>query len=327
MNFTHVLKETERSLMLYAARSRVRVGAALWPQRTVEELALRFFRTERPAPSRLQFATPAVIGKQAVPDGTITTYRWDGGDASAPVALLVHGWNGWAQQLESFVAPLRSRGFAVLAFDHVAHGRSAGTQTSLPGMIRSVEQLLAREPNLRAVIAHSLGAAAVASALASSGRELQGAVLIAPPSDPRPYLQALMRALAVPHALLPQIQLAAERHAGIPFAQLTADPARIRRIRTPLMIVHDTNDEEVPIANGYRYTVAEQSRMLVSDGLGHRRVLRDPHVVAEAVGFVATATQVGSDRRGRSLPTPAMPRRRAAATGVAPAVPGRAMAG
>lgn len=285
MNLARTLKETERSLMLSVMRSRVRVGAALWPQRTVEELAQRFFRTERPAPERLSFATPAAIESVPVPDGTITTYRWEAA-ASAPVALLVHGWNGWAQQLESFVAPLRARGFAVLAFDHVAHGRSAGVQTSLPGMIRSVEHVLAQEPNVRAVIAHSLGAAAVASVLASSRRQLDGAVLVAPPSDPRPYLQAMMRMLAVPRALLPQIQQAAERHAGVPFAQLTADPSRIRRIRTPLLVVHDANDEEVPIANGYQYVAAEQARMLVSDGLGHRRVLRDAHVVAQAVDFV-----------------------------------------
>ena len=296
MNLTHALKATERSLIWTAMRARVRVGAALWPQRTAEAVAQRFFRTERPAPARLDFSVSPRIGRMVVPDGTITTYRWDAAAAagrSAPLVLLVHGWNGWAQQLEAFVAPLQARGFAVLAFDHVAHGRSDGVQTSLPAMMRSLESLLAQEPAVRAAVAHSLGAAATAAVLASAERQLDAAVLVAPPSDPRPYLRALALALAAPHSLLPAIQRAAERHAGVAFEHLVADPLRVRRIRTPLLIVHDVTDNDVPITEGHAYAAAAQARLLVSDGLGHRRVLRDAHVVQESVDFVAGRRERG----------------------------------
>ena len=55
----------------------------------------------------------------------------------------------------------------------------------------------------------------------------------------------------------------------------------------PLLVVHDMNDAEVPIANGRVYAQAPNARMLATDGLGHRRILRDLHVVDASVSFIA----------------------------------------
>jgi hypothetical protein len=51
--------------------------------------------------------------------------------------------------------------------------------------------------------------------------------------------------------------------------------------------VHDTKDAEVPITNGYVYAKAPNARMLVTDGLGHNRILRDLHVIDASVRFIA----------------------------------------
>jgi len=287
MTLTNTLKATERSLKLVAIRAGVRIGALAAPSRTAALIARRFFATEKPPLQRTHFtlSKPARTRLQA-PDGEVITYHW-GDFKREPTVVLAHGWNGWAQQMERFVAPLQERGLAVIAFDHVAHGASAGNRSSLPVMIRTLEHLFSEVPDLVGVIAHSLGAAATASVLASSRRELQGAVLIAPPSDPRPYLTMLARMMGAPKALTPQIEQAAGHIAGVELKRLVADPWTVRRIRTPLMIVHDVDDGEVPISNGYAYTRGSRARVLATDGLGHRRILRDLHVVDQAVGFVS----------------------------------------
>ena len=287
MTFTSVLKATDRSLRFALVRAAVRVGALIAPARTAELIARRFFTTEKPPSQRTHFTVTAPArGRLQTPDGEVMTYRW--GDVQRdPTVVLVHGWNGWAQQMERFIAPLRARGFAVLAFDHVAHGASAGHRSSLPAMIRTVECMFGEVPNPVGVIAHSLGAAAVASVLASSRRELHAAVLIAPPSDPRPYLCQLARMLGATQELMAPIHRAAERITGVEFKRLVADAWTVRRIRTPLMIVHDVDDDEVPISNGYAYTMGSRTRVLATDGLGHRRILRDLHAVDEAAGYVA----------------------------------------
>ena len=160
-------------------------------------------------------------------------------------------------------------------------------------MIRSVLALLDDVHHPVGFIAHSLGAAAVASVLAQSGSGVP-AVLVAPPTDPRPYLRWVARAFGAPDALLDDVQREAEVHAGVPMAQLVADVDFARRIAAPLLVVHDAKDAEVPITNGHVYARAPNARLLVTDGLGHRRILRDLHVVDASVD---------------SLPNRARPRR------------------
>lgn len=286
MTLSRALKATERSLQLASLRAVVRAGSVVAPARTARSIAHRFFTTARPPLDRLAFrGTRPQVGVMAVPDGKVTTYRW-GDAADAPTVLLTHGWSGWAQQMEAFVAPLVDRGFAVLAFDHVAHGLSDGATTSLPAMIRSTERVLEETPNAVGAIAHSLGAGALASVLASTRRALAGAVLIAPPADPRPYLLGMARTLGAPERLLPAIQAHAEQAAGVAFERLAVQPWITRRIRTPLLVAHDVGDRDVPIAHGYAYTMGTGARLLATDGLGHHRILRDRHVVDSAVGFV-----------------------------------------
>jgi predicted alpha/beta hydrolase family esterase len=147
--------------------------------------------------------------------------------------------------------------------------------------------VLDETPNVVGAIAHSLGAGALASVLASTRRLLAGAVLIAPPSDPRPYLLGMARWLGAPERLLPKVQEHAEQTAGVAFERLAMQPWLARRIRTPLLVAHDIDDRDVPIAHGYAYTMGTGARLLATDGLGHTRILRDRHVVDSAVHFVA----------------------------------------
>jgi pimeloyl-ACP methyl ester carboxylesterase len=282
----HTLKATGRSLLFSAGRAGVRVGSMVTPERTARHVARRFFTTERAASERRRFmAEPPRSESLQLEDGPVVAYHW-GNTRYAPTVLLVHGWNGWAQQLERFVEPLRASGYAVLAFDHVAHGESPGQQASLPVMIRSVQAMLNRLRHPAGAIAHSLGAAAVAAVLERDAGALPAAVLIAPPTDPRPYLRWVARGLGAPDTLLDAVQREAGAVAGVPLEDLVADQEFARRIHTPLLIVHDVADNEVPIANGHIYANAPHARMLVTDGLGHRRLLRDLHVLDASVQFI-----------------------------------------
>jgi pimeloyl-ACP methyl ester carboxylesterase len=123
--------------------------------------------------------------------------------------------------------------------------------------------------------------------LADAPDAVPAAVLIAPPTDPRPFLRWVARGLGAPDTLLDDVQREAEAHAGVPLAELVADVPFARRLSTPLLVVHDTKDTDVPIANGHVYAQAPNARLLVTDGLGHRRILRDLHVVDASVRFIA----------------------------------------
>jgi pimeloyl-ACP methyl ester carboxylesterase len=67
-------------------------------------------------------------------------------------------------------------------------------------------------------------------------------------------------------------------------------------ITSPLLVVHDRGDAEVPWSDGARNAAsASDSRLHTTLGLGHRGILRDPGVVAEVVRFVDDAAD-GGDR-------------------------------
>ena len=62
-------------------------------------------------------------------------------------------------------------------------------------------------------------------------------------------------------------------------ADLTRDDA--------LLVFHDHDDREVPFAHGDRLAATwPDAELRTTEGLGHRRILRDPDVLAEAVAFV-----------------------------------------
>ena len=113
-----------------------------------------------------------------------------------PTVLLVHGWNGRATQLGAFVSPLVARGYRVVAFDAFGHGESPGNYLSLPELATCIRQVADGLGGVYAVVAHSLGGAATTFALAK-GLEIERAVFVSPPADPREFLAIFSAALGV----------------------------------------------------------------------------------------------------------------------------------
>jgi len=100
-----------------------------------------------------------------VPFGNRKLSAWMWGEGPR-TALLVHGWAGRGSQLGAFAAPLVAEGFRVVTFDGPGHGRSPGKRSSLPEMANAVAAILRDLGGADLVVAHSLGAAASAAALA-----------------------------------------------------------------------------------------------------------------------------------------------------------------
>ena len=190
-----------------------------------------------------------------------------------PVVLMLHGWEGAAQQFRPLVAPLLAAGRQVIALDAPAHRGSPGDEATLMGFARALGQVAVEVRDLESVVGHSLGAAAVAIAL-SRGMDAQRAVLVA--------------ALGLPAAAAARFLALIERANGvaardIEIARLAAD------LRLPALIVHDRQDRAVPFADAEAIARAwPGARLLATAGLGHSRVLGDPAVTA-AIGAFLTA--------------------------------------
>ena len=122
-------------------------------------------------------------------DSGVTVYS-QAAAPHGPVALLVHGWGGHAGQMLALAEALGSQGMRPVIVEMPAHGRSPGAQSTLPQFTRAIEYVTARlrqqGHTVRALVAHSLGAAA-ASYVSSRGLGLERLVLIAPAASPPEY--------------------------------------------------------------------------------------------------------------------------------------------
>jgi pimeloyl-ACP methyl ester carboxylesterase len=269
-----------------AARLGFRVLAPAAPDLTAA-LADRLFCTPpRSRPSaRIQALLDGACRRDLNVGGVrLATWRWGTG----PLVLLAHGWGGLGGQLAAFVGPLLARGFSVMCFDAPGHGRSAGRRSSLVEFARALRGVADAEGPVHAVIAHSLGAAAAALAL-RNGLRAERAVFVGAPADPEAWTTEFARRLGIAAPVLHRMRSRIETRLGVRWSQLRVlDGAPSQR--TPLLLLHDLDDAEVAWSDSAALAEAWPGARLVSTrGLGHRRILRDPAVVAQAVDFAAEA--------------------------------------
>jgi pimeloyl-ACP methyl ester carboxylesterase len=244
--------------------------------------AALFFRTRRaPIRSGAETLLRGARFSVAFEGERLAAWSWGRG----PTVALVHGWNGRAAQLADLVEPLTSSGLRVVAFDHVGHGESTGDETTLPQMARALRAVVEASGGARALVAHSLGAGAAVLAL-HDGLDVDRAVLIAPPTSPEPWVDRMGRLLGLDERTLGATRRHIEARAGRSIDELHV-PTLAKSLRTRGLIVHDRDDREVDIAAGEALSYAwPRSRLLVTAGLGHYRILRSPGVIESARRFV-----------------------------------------
>jgi pimeloyl-ACP methyl ester carboxylesterase len=210
----------------------------------------------------------------------IAAWAWGHG----PPVVLVHGWEGRGSQLGGFVEPLVMRGFTAVAFDAPAHGDSPGRRASLRSFVAAIDAVRVRFGEPYGIVSHSFGSLASLLALAQ-GLPAKSAVVIAPPS-PRERLAWLGRLLGADADRVRAVGARVAEVVGLTVDEVEA-PVLARRISTPGLVIHDLRDREIPYAYGRALAAAwPHARLLTTDGLGHRRILRDPEVIAQSVRFL-----------------------------------------
>jgi pimeloyl-ACP methyl ester carboxylesterase len=256
--------------------------------RLAAKLFCRPRRHRRPDRERTLIARGTPV---PLPDGLSAT-AWGAG----PVVLLVHGWEGRGAQLGAFVDPLVAAGYRVVALDGPAHGDSSGTSVTGPEFARAIETARDVVGPLAAVVAHSFGAF-ISLLAASRGPLGDRIVVIGAPSSVPEVLREFQELIALPARAMPAMVRALEQRGGAPIESFDV-ATFVGRIDAPVLVVHDTEDVEVPYVNGTRLSELFGAPMLTTSGLGHRRILFAPDVVSAVVDFVATSVDMrNSDRR------------------------------
>ncbi|MES2413053.1 MAG: alpha/beta fold hydrolase [Pseudomonadota bacterium] len=272
-----------------------RVGLAaserIWPALAVRA-AYRLFGTPLPPKwinRRRNWPTDWNIEHWPFESASVTLYA-PTNTAPDRLVLLLHGWGGHAGQMLALAEVLRQQGLLPVIIEMPAHGRSDGATSNLPQFARVLEYVAARLRQqgyaLHAVVAHSLAANASAYA-ASRGLDAGRLVLLAPPASPLEYTRLFARAFGLRESTRAAMQRRIEAREGI-LMPLFEPSAVGARIRMPTLVVHDRQDSINLFADGVAYNEAiAGSRLLATDGLGHRRILKDEAVLREVAAFIA----------------------------------------
>lgn len=205
---------------------------------------------------------------------------------TGPAVLLMHGWHGRGAQLGAFAAPLVAAGFRVVAFDAPAHGRTPGRSTNLPEVSAALLAVANAFTPLHGVIAHSFGVVATLHAIAQGLAPLRVAALSAP-SSIEFLMESFGARLGISSAVRAVHRRLMEERFGVDLWQRFSPREIARDLDIPALLVHDEDDQDVPWQEGEALARAWPSAAWVqTNGLGHRRILRDPEVVARVVAFM-----------------------------------------
>jgi pimeloyl-ACP methyl ester carboxylesterase len=244
---------------------------------------------------------PADARRDTVIAGKHALAVWQAGPTAAPAILLVHGWGGRGVQMGGFVTPLLAEGYRVVWFDQPGHGENRRGAVALPEFVRAVEAIVGTHGPFAAVIAHSLGAAAIGIALRRGlcpGR----VVFVSPPASIELHTRNFARLLGITPRVREAMRRRLERRYGTRFADIDRIE-ELERVRVPALFVHDSDDAEVPFEHSLLLCARMHgAQLLKTYGLGHYRLLRDRAVIGAIVAFVGG--------RADALPAelPALPR-------------------
>lgn len=201
--------------------------------------------------------------------------------------LLVHGWNGRGTQLVSIAKAFKELNYTIISFDAPGHGKSAKTTANMKHFIEAVFELDKKYNGFDVMIGHSLGGMSVINSL-GRGLQTDKAVIIGSGNTTKAITEDFLGTIGMKQKLTPTLINLFERKYNDKMTNYdVADQAL--KVNVPVLIIHDKNDKDVP------FTAAEaisknlqKNELLITTGLGHRKILGDENVIEKIVQFVTS---------------------------------------
>ncbi|MBC7537491.1 MAG: alpha/beta hydrolase [Bacteriovorax sp.] len=254
--------------------------------RIAASIAFHYFatpiRTPRPESEKLWHETAK---KYFLKNGT-AAFEW--GNPDGALVILIHGWNGRGTQLASFANSLVEKNFRVVALDGPGHGISSGKKTNpshFAQFIIDAQKELISTNESQAVIAHSFGGSSTVLAV-SRGLKTKGIVLIASPAFYDRVVDYFVRSMNLSPSSVKIFFELVTKATGLPPKELNIGIIGAK-LNLPVLIVHDEVDNAVDYLSAKSiHETWPGSKLLTTQGLGHRRILKDKAVITNVTNFI-----------------------------------------
>lgn len=212
----------------------------------------------------------------------ITVYEYGNGSRNA---LLVHGWSGRGTQLVKIADLLVAQGFRVISFDAPAHGNSSGKTTIMTEFIACIHHLNKLYSGFEVIVGHSLGSMATLNAI-KQGITVNKVVIIGSGDIIKDITDEFVRKLRMKPNISEKLTKHFESKFQIKMNDYSASVAA-EQIELPVLIIHDTDDVDVPVKAAYNIaSKLKNHELYITAGLGHRKILGDTHVLNKIRDFI-----------------------------------------
>ena len=199
--------------------------------------------------------------------------------------LLIHGWSGRGTQLFKIADKLLENGFMTISFDAPAHGKSTGKTTMMIEFIKTALFLEKEFGPFEIAIGHSLGGMTVLNGV-KQGLNVKKAIVIGSGDVITDIIKEFVAKLQLKPKMADKIKYLFYKNFGEDIDNFSANIAA-KSVKIPTLVIHDTEDAEVPVSCAHHIRQnLEQGEILITNGLGHSRILKDTKAINRIIEFI-----------------------------------------
>jgi len=226
--------------------------------------------------SRQEFVKVPAINK------TIRAYHYGESDKKV---LLVHGWSGRGTQLQSIAEKLVKKGYSTISFDAPGHGKAPGKTSDMTEFIAAILELEKQYGPFTYAVGHSLGGMSVLNAI-KQGLKVDKAVIIGSGDIIEDIINNFIKELGMNIGTGKLMMKLFEKKFGETINSYSAYIAA-QAVTVPVLVIHDEDDTDVPVTAAHHiHKYLANSQLMITQGLGHRKILGDSTVIKTLTQFL-----------------------------------------
>ena len=213
-------------------------------------------------------------------------YRWN--HQKDKKVLIVHGFESSITNFDHFVAPLIEKDYEVLAFDAPGHGLSDGTKITAPLFASMLVTIHENYGPIQSFMTHSFGGLAISLALEQIGHdESYRVVLIAPATESETAIQQFFHLMHLNGDVRREFDKLITEIGGHP-GEWYSVPRAIKNIKAQILWLHDEDDLQTPLRDALKVKNENLPNVtfVITRGLGHSKIYRDPEVAKTIIDFL-----------------------------------------
>ena len=200
--------------------------------------------------------------------------------------LLAHGWSGTGTQMAVIAKALKEKGFSTISFDAPAHGKSPGKISMMPFFIHTIAHLAKVYGPFHAAIGHSLGGMSLLKNV-KDGVHFNKLVIIGTANSVTHITKHFAQNMNLNEKVAAKMKSYFDSKFGEDMDNYSGAISS-EAVNIPTLVIHDEDDVDVHVSSAIAIDNAlENSELMITQRLGHRKILGDQEVINKITTFIA----------------------------------------